>query len=68
MDYAYLYCVNYVDYVKKAFNELKNITYSTSVRNRIDLALSRIDKAIEYENVNMTYLALEEIKKVFPEV
>lgn len=68
MDCAYLYCVNYVDYVKKAFNELKYITDSISVRNRIDLALSRIDKAIEYENDNMPYSALGEIKKVFPEV
>ena len=68
MDYSYYSCTSYVDYVKKAFNELKNITYSNSVRNRIDLALNRIDKAIEYENDNMPYSALAEIKKVFPEV
>lgn len=68
MVYSYYSCTSYVDYVKEAFKELKNITYSSSVRNRIDLALSRIDKAIEYENDNMLYLALVEIKKVFPEV
>lgn len=68
MTYSYYSCTSYVDYVKKAFNELKNITYSTSVKNRIDLALSRIDRATEYENDNMPYTALGEIKKVFPEV
>lgn len=68
MTYSYYSCTSYVSYIKKAFNELKNITYNTSVKNRIDLALSRIDKAIEYENDNMPYTALIEIKKVFPEV
>ncbi len=68
MDYSYIYCTSYTDYAKEAFNQLKNITYDSSIRNRIDTALERIDKALKYEKDNMPYSALGEIKKVFPEV
>lgn len=68
MNYAYYTCTSYTDYAKKAFNELKNLTYDISILNRIDRALERIDKAIEYENDGKPYSASEEIKKVFPEV
>ena len=42
--------------------------YDSSIRNRIDTALERIDKALKYEKDNMPYSALGEITKVFPEV
>ena len=48
--------------------ELKKITYESSILNRINRAIERIDKALEYENDGMPYSALSEIKKVFPEV
>lgn len=67
MTYAYYTCTSYTDYAKKAFSELKNLTYDMSILNRIDRALERIDKAIEYENDGKPYSASEEIKKVFPE-
>ena len=53
---------------KKAFNLLKGLTYDTFVRNRIDRAIEKIDKSLEYENKGMPYSALLEIKKVFSEV
>lgn len=68
MQFAYYSCVNYTDYAKRAFDELKNITTDSNIINRINKALARIEKAIEYENGEMPYSALLEIKKVFPEV
>lgn len=53
---------------KRLFNELKNLTYDASITNRINRAIEKIDKALEYENDGMPYSALSEIKKVFPEV
>lgn len=47
---------------------MKNITFDTSILNRIDRAIERVNKAIEYENDDKPYSASEEIKKVFPEV
>lgn len=66
--YASYWCFNYIDYLKRAFEEVKKITYDTEIKNRIDKAISIINKAIEYENNIMPYSALEEIKKIFPEV
>lgn len=68
MNYAYYSCTNYTDYVKRAFAEMKNITFDTDILNRIDRAIERVNKAIEYENDCKPYSASEEIKKVFPEV
>lgn len=62
------FSTNYTDYAKRAFNELKSLTYNTDILNRINRALERIDKAIEYENNGQPYSASQEIKKVFPEV
>jgi len=64
MKYSYFSCTSYTDYVKKAFETIK---YSTNY-SRVDTALDHIAKAISYEENNMPYSALEEIKKVFPEV
>ena len=52
----------------RPFNRLKGLTYDTFVRNRIDRAIEKIDKSLEYENKGMPYSALLEIKKVFSEV
>lgn len=68
MTYSYYSCTSYTDYAKRAFEELKKITYDSSILNRINRALERIDKALEYENDDMPLSALSEIKKVFPEV
>ncbi len=59
---------SYTDYVKSIFNLLKDMTYNPDVINRINRALDRINKSIELENAGKPYSALEEIKKVFPEV
>ena len=64
MMYSCSTCTSYPEYVKKALQVLK---YSTNY-NRIDTAISHIDKALEYEADNMSYAALNEIKKAFPEV
>lgn len=64
MMYSYITCTSYTEYVKKALEVLK---YSTNY-NRIDTAISHIDKALEYEADNMPYTALSEIQKAFPEV
>ena len=68
MTHSYYSCTSYTDYAKRAFEELKNLTYDSSILNRINRALERIDKALEYENDNMPLSAVAEIKKVFPEV
>lgn len=68
MSFPTYFSTNYTDYAKRAFNELKNLTYNTDILNRINRALERIDKAIEYENNGQPYFASQEIKKVFPEV
>lgn len=61
---SYVWCTSYVEYVRKALQVVKTLTNA----NRVDMAISHIDKAIEYENNSMPNSALEEIKKVFPEV
>lgn len=68
MVYSYYTCTNYIDYLKRAFDEIKKITYNSTITSRIDLAIERINKAAKYENDNMLYSALAEIKKVIPEV
>ena len=68
MKYAFYTCTSYAEYVKYAFNELKNLTYNINILNRINRAIERIDKAVEYERYGMYDYALSEIKKVFPEV
>lgn len=60
--------VQVIQIMQKAFNLLKGLTYDTFVRNRIDRAIEKIDKSLEYENKGMPYSALLEIKKVFSEV
>ena len=68
MSYSYYSCTSYTDYLKRAFEEIKKITFNSTIISRIDLAIERIDKAIKYEIDNMPYSALSEIKKVSPEV
>jgi predicted nucleotidyltransferase len=64
MRYSYLTCTSYTDYLKKALQVL----HSSTDYNRINSAISHIDKALEYEANNLPYTALKEIQKVFPEV
>lgn len=64
LQFAYISCSSYTDYLKKAFRAIKYKTDS----NRVQLAIDRIDNALEYESDGMPYSALQEIKKVFPEV
>lgn len=62
--YAYISCSSYTDYVKKALVAIK---YHTNT-SRVNTAIDHINTAIDYENNGMPFTALEEIKKVFPEV
>ena len=64
MTYAFLSCTSYSDYVKKGLDVIKYYTDT----NRVNTAISHINKALEYEKNNMPHLAMIEIKKVFPEV
>ena len=64
LKYQYVSCTSYTDYLKKAFESIKYRTNS----DRVNAALERIKKALEYEANGMPYSALSEIKKVFPEV
>ncbi|MDT4376944.1 nucleotidyltransferase domain-containing protein [Blautia coccoides] len=64
LKYSYISCTSYTEYLKKGLSEIK---YRTDY-NRVNKAIAYIDKALEYENDNMPYSALAEIKKAFPEV
>lgn len=64
MTYAYITCTSYTDYLKKALNVIK---YYTDIE-RINIAIGHIDSALDYEENNMPYSALTEIKRAFPEV
>ena len=66
--YSYFTCTSYTDYLKKALESLKNKTSKDTIKTKIDNSIKKIDKALEYENNEMPYSALSEIKKVFPEV
>jgi predicted nucleotidyltransferase len=64
MMYSYFFCTSYADYLKKA---LEIIKYDTSYA-RVNAAIECINNALSYENDNMPYTALSEIKKMFPEI
>ena len=64
MQFAYISCTTYTDYLKKALNAVK---YSTNY-TRVNAAISHIDAALAYEVQGLPYTALTEIKKAFPEV
>ena len=68
MEYSYFSCKSYTDYAKEAFKQIKNITYDSSINNRIDRAIERINKALELEEDGRPYSAEQKIKEVFPEV
>ena len=62
MKYSYFSCSSYSDYLKQALRVIR--LYSSEYR--IDLAISRIDKALNLEAEGYPYSAESEIKKVFP--
>lgn len=62
--YAYISCSSYTDYVLKALEAIKYFTDTEAVRK----AINQVKNAISLEKDNYPYLALAEIKKVFPEV
>ena len=62
--YAYYSSTTYADYVKTGLEKIK---YKTDY-SKVNAAIEHIDKAISYENQGMTYTALDEIKKEFPEI
>ena len=64
MKYSYFSCSSYVDYLKRAFKEIrddKNDYY-------VDIALRRIDNALEYEADGNASKAYTEICKVCPDI
>ncbi len=65
LKYAYYSCTSYTDYLKRAF---ESIRYMGTSSDRVKSAMDRIDSALNYEANGYNYLALDEIKKVFPEV
>ena len=67
MNFSCISCSSYIDYVKEAFKKIRNTIFNYTIRERIDLVIKRIDDAIKKEN-NGYYYALDDIKKVFPEV
>ena len=68
MAYSYISCSSYTDYAKRAFSEIKGLTFDPLVSSRINLAIERIDKALKNEEDGLPISAELEIKKVFPEV
>ncbi len=68
MQYTSYLCSSYTDYAKEAFRQIKTITWDSDVRNRIDRAIEKINKALELEKDGKSYSAGEKIKEVFPEV
>ena len=64
MMYAYVNCTSYTEYLERGLTEIKYLTDY----NKVNTAISHIEKAIEYEEDKMPYSALSEIKKAFPEV
>lgn len=62
MNYSYISCSSYSDYLKSALKTIR--IYSTDYR--IDLAISKIDKALELEKGGYPLLAEAKIKEVFP--
>lgn len=64
MNYSFINCTSYIDYIKEA---LRIIKYTTDW-DKVNTALNHINTAIDYENNNMPYTALSEIKKIFPDV
>lgn len=64
MMYSYLRCTSYTEYIKEALTNINSLTYS----NEIDKAIECLEESIKFEENNMPYSALYEIKKVFPEV
>lgn len=64
MMYAYVNCTSYTEYLERGLTEIKYLTDY----NKVNTAISHIEKAIEYEDDKMPYSALSEIKKAFPEV
>ena len=64
MMYAYVNCTSYTEYLERGLTEIKYLTDY----NKVNTAISHIEKAIEYDEDKMPYSALSEIKKAFPEV
>ena len=67
MNFSWTSCKSYTDYVKRAFKKIRDNIFNYTIKERIDLVIKRIDDAIKKEN-NGYYYALDDIKKVFPEV
>lgn len=63
LEYAYLNCTSYCDYLKEAFSAIK----WHANWNKVDDAVRRINKALEDEANGLPYSAELEIAKVFPE-
>lgn len=61
---AFLNCTSYTDYLKCALNTLK---YSTN-NDHINKTLSCIEEALRLEEEGYSNSAINEIKKIFPEV
>lgn len=64
MDFEYLVCTSYTDYLKRALNNLRTFNNTSN----IDRSISKINDALDYEVKNMPFTAMSKIKEVFPEV
>lgn len=64
MNYSYLACTSYTDYLKDALSKLRTHYNSTNV----DKCISKIDEALRCEKDNMPYASMSKIKEVFQEV
>ena len=64
MLYSYITCTSYIEYAITALKTIRN--YNNS--DLVDVALNRIDRAIEYETNDEGMRAISEIQKVFPDL
>lgn len=63
MRWSYLTCSTYSEYLKEGLETIRE--YSTDYR--INLAINKINKALELENDGYPYTAIKKIKEVFSE-
>ena len=62
--YAYLHCTSYTDYLRFALNKIKYATNYT----RVSKAINCLNESLRLEKCGYSYLAVDNIKKVFTEV
>lgn len=68
MEYSYVTCSTYYDYILYALKVLKNNeTYGTSQYNKIQKSINKLEESVDDET-KYPALYLDELKEIFPEI